>query len=273
MKKFTTILTAGLLALSLAGCSSSQQHKEAPDASYKTHKVANPSDPSSHQLADLTYQTNQNPIYEVNDNHSTLNINDWKTNHVEYQNLDRLNRTSSTTTAYLEPRNVANDSLRTQQTWKPTGWHQKFNAQHQAILNRGHIIAYSLSKGIDTDGKYDPSKQSGDQNNPRNLFTQTAFCNQKLQTIYEQKVRDALKAGAKVIYQVTPIFKGNNLMASGVHLQAIGTNGLDFNVYLYNVQPHYQFNYQTGTSKVCDTMNVPTPNNAPTFHDEDEPHN
>lgn len=218
------------------------------------------------KLAQLNYQSGTNPIVQVNGGKSTLDINSWKTNEVQYSQLDRLNRTSAPAIAYLEQRNVANDSLRTRQTVKPTGWHQKFNNQNKAILNRGHIIAYSLSKGISMQGNYDPSLQSGDQNNPRNLFTQTAFCNQELQTIYETKVRDALKQGAKVVYRVQPIFQGSDLMAKGVWMQAVGTNGLNFNVYLFNVQPNYQFNYATGTSVVDNNMQVPTPPNAPHFN-------
>lgn len=225
-------------------------------------------DSNPNGLANLNYVPGHSAIVQVNGGHSTLNINDWKHNHVAYQQLDSLNRTSGTTTAYLEKRNVANDSLRVRQTVVPTGWHQKRNGQGEMILNRGHIIAYSLSKGIGISGSYNPLQRSGDQNNPRNLFTQTAFCNQELQTIYEQQVRQALRKGAKVIYQVQPIFQGNDLMAKGVHLQAVGSNGLNFNVYLFNVQPGFRFNYANGTSVVDQNMQVPTPPNAPHFHDQ-----
>lgn len=225
-------------------------------------------DNNPNSLANLNYVSGHSAIVQVNGGHSTLNINDWKQNHVVYQQLDSLNRTSGTTTAYLEKRNVANDSLRVRQTVVPTGWHQKRNSQGEMILNRGHIIAYSLSKGISISGSYNPLQRSGDQNNPRNLFTQTAFCNQELQTIYEQQVRQALRQGAKVIYQVQPIFQGNDLMAKGVHLQAVGSNGLNFNVYLFNVQPGFRFNYADGTSVIDQNMQVPTPSNAPRFHDQ-----
>ncbi|MCT7718138.1 MAG: DNA/RNA non-specific endonuclease, partial [Lactobacillus iners] len=93
---------------------------------------------------------------------------------------------------------------------------------------------------IDQSGRYNPNNQSGDQNNIKNLFTQTAFSNQKIQTIFESKVRKALRMGQKVIFQATPIFRGNELMARGINLQAISVNGwLDFNVYIFNVQPGY----------------------------------
>ncbi|WP_255552634.1 DNA/RNA non-specific endonuclease [Lactobacillus sp. Sy-1] len=152
-------------------------------------------------------------------------------------------------TAYLSKKNVANDSRRLPQTWIPNGCFQK-KVGHEYIVNRGHLIAYSLSKGINITGKYNPSAQSGDQNNPKNLFTQTAYSNQRIQTRFETQVRDALKRGYKVVYKVQPIFKGHDLMARGVHTQAISTNGkLNFNVYLFNVQPGREFNYATGRSK------------------------
>ena len=277
---YVSLVAVPLLALALAGCgkqatntsqSTNSQPATTQTAAQSQSKAATPTNTDKdsdqvQQLAQLNYQSGANPIVQVNGGRSTLNINSWQTNHVQYSQLDNLNRTSSPAIAYLEARNVANDSLRTRQTVEPTGWHQKFNNQHQPILNRGHIIAYSLSKGITDSGNYDPSQQSGDQNNMRNLFTQTAFCNQELQTIYESKVRDALKQGAKVVYRVQPIFQGNDLMAKGVWMQAVGTNGLNFNVYLYNVQPGYQFNYANGTSTVNAGMHVPTPPNAPHFN-------
>ena len=119
------------------------------------------------------------------------------------------------------------------------------------IYNRGHLIAYSISAGIDQDGNYNPNNQSGDQNNPKNLFTQTAFSNQKIQTIFEGKVRNSLKQGNKIIFQATPIFRGNELMARGINLQAISlNNNLNFNVYLFNVQPDYVFDYNNGRAKI-----------------------
>lgn len=223
------------------------------------------SNAASDNLAALPYRSGSSAVVTVNHNQSTLNPNDWKTNKVIYSNLDALNRTSQENTAYLEKRNVANDALRVRQYIKPTGWHQKFS-KGEAILNRGHLIAYSISKGISLDGVYNPAVQSGDQNNPKNLFTQTAFSNQEIQTIYESKVRAALKQGKKVVYQAQAIFKAHELMARGVHLQAVSTDGsLNFNVYIFNVQPGFQFDYANGTSKVDHSMDVPAPAGAPHF--------
>ncbi|MGE9987729.1 DNA/RNA non-specific endonuclease [Lactobacillus johnsonii] len=208
------------------------------------------------KLANLDFKSGDKAYVYVNNNKSTLIKNAWKVNKVIYSNLDNLNRTSHSNTAFLEPRNVANDSLRVRQFINPTAWHSNRENGTQ-IYNRGHLIAYSVSAGIDQDGNYNPNNQSGDQNNPKNLFTQTAFSNQKIQTIFEGKVRNALNQGNKVIFQATPIFRGNELMARGINLQAISlNNNLDFNVYIYNVQPDYVFDYNNGRAKIDRNMVV-----------------
>ncbi|EEU21047.1 DNA/RNA non-specific endonuclease [Lactobacillus mulieris] len=208
------------------------------------------------KLANLDFQSGQKGYVVVNNNHSTLIKNAWKVNKVIYSNLDNLNRTSHSNTGFLEQRNVANDSLRVRQFVNPTAWHSNRSSGEQ-IYNRGHLIAYSVSAGIDQNGNYEPNNQSGDQNNPKNLFTQTAYSNQKVQTIFEGKVRQALRQGKKVIYQATPIFRNNELMARGINLQAVSTDGmLDFNVYIFNVQPGFQFNYQNGRASKDNSLQV-----------------
>lgn len=219
------------------------------------------------ELATKNFQSGQSAIIQVNNGRSTLNPNSWHFNKVIYSALDKLNRTSSPNTGFLEEHNRANEELRVRQTVDPTAWHN--NHGRVQIYNRGHMIAYSISAGINQDGNYDPNSTSGDQNNPKNLFTQTAFSNQKLQTIYEAKVRKAIENGHKVIYQVTPIFRGNELMARGVNLQAVSTDrSLDFNVYIFNVQPGYIFDYSNGNAIVDSEMRVPTPPSSPVFNNE-----
>lgn len=207
------------------------------------------------QLASLNYQPGGNPVVVVNNNRSTLNPSSWQSDHVEFGNLDILNRTSNITTAYLNRSNATNASLRTRQFVSPTGWHS--NHLGKQIYNRGHLIAYSISKGINNNGQYQSTDNKGNENNLKNLFTQTAFSNQKLQTVYEKQVRDALYQNKEVIYQVQPIFRGSELMARGIHLQAISTDGsLNFNVYIYNVQPGYKFNYSTGKAIKDNSMKI-----------------
>ncbi|MGF2385497.1 DNA/RNA non-specific endonuclease [Lentilactobacillus otakiensis] len=211
------------------------------------------------QLAKLDYHSGDPSYIFVNHNKAQLNPDSWKTNKVIYSNLDNFNRTSTGNLAYLESRNVVSDENRVRQYVEPTAWHQKF-IDGQPIINRGHLIAYSISGGISASGQYNPNDVSGDQNNPKNLFTQTSFSNQRVQTIFESKIRESLRRGNKVIFFAKPIFRENELMARGIHLEAISTNkSLNFNVYLFNVQPNIQFDYATGRSHVDQNMKIPEP--------------
>ncbi|WP_295728159.1 DNA/RNA non-specific endonuclease [uncultured Limosilactobacillus sp.] len=212
-------------------------------------------------LAALNYQSDQSVIMYVNHGRSTLNPRSWTNNRVDYQPLDQLGRTSHGNTAFLEYHNHADTSLRSDQNTQPAGWHDNYGGN--LVYNRGHLIAYSLTAGINSNtGKYQPTV-IGDQNNPQNLFTETDFINQEVQTIYEAKVRHAIEHGQRVIYQVTPIFRHRELVPRGINLQALSTNGqLNFNVYIFNVEPGVKINYQDG-SYVMDTgMKIPVPLNA-----------
>ncbi|EIW2162772.1 TPA: DNA/RNA non-specific endonuclease [Enterococcus faecalis] len=207
------------------------------------------------QLANLDFQSGGNAILNVNNGQSMLNIDNWKENKVIYGELDPLNRTTFVT-AYLDKKNLGRSEGRERQVWKPTGWHQK-KVDGKEIYNRGHLLAYTSSFNFDMDGNYKEG-EIGSQDNPKNLATQTAFSNQKVQTYYEKLVRDAQKIkGNKVIYQIVTVFRGKELMPRGYWLQAIDSAGtLNFNVYEYNVQPNVVFNYEDGTSKIERTMKV-----------------
>lgn len=71
---------------------------------------------------------------------------------------------------------------------------------------------------------------------------------------YENKVADYIKSSGKhyIRYRVTPIWRGNELLARGVQMEAqsIGDNSVHFNVFIFNVQPGVKLNYKTGTSRV-----------------------
>ena len=118
---------------------------------------------------------------------------------------------------------------------KPTGWKQaKFNGEY--LYNRCHLIAYSLS---DEDA------------NKKNLITGTRYFNVQGMLPFEMQVLDYMKVNKNnhVLYRVTPVFKGNNLLATGVEMEAysIEDNGkLSFNVFVYNIQPGAELNYATG---------------------------
>lgn len=118
---------------------------------------------------------------------------------------------------------------------KPTGWKQaKFQGEY--IYNRCHLIAYCLS---DEDA------------NKQNLITGTRYFNVEGMLPMEKMVLEYMNKNKNnhVLYRVTPVFEGDNLLATGVEMEAysIEDNGkLSFNVFVYNIQPGAELNYKTG---------------------------
>lgn len=123
---------------------------------------------------------------------------------------------------------------------KPTGWNNaKYDGIDGAYLyNRCHLIGFQLS---------------GENANERNLITGTRYFNVEGMLPFENKVAEYVReTGNHVLYRVTPIFEGDNLVASGVLMEAksVEDNGesVQFNVYCYNVQPGIDIDYLTGKS-------------------------
>ncbi|RRK11321.1 DNA/RNA non-specific endonuclease [Lactiplantibacillus garii] len=210
------------------------------------------------QLANMTYKSGGAAAIKVNSGKSTLAASQWKNSKIDYGNLDHLNRTT-TDTAYLSRANLGKSAGRAAQTWSPTGWHNqpiKVNGKRVFPQNRGHLIAYTISFNLTNTGKY-RAGEGGSLDNPKNLATQTAYSNQKTMQIYEDQVRTALQQGKKVIYQVTTVFRGNELMPRGYWSQAVSTDGsVNFNVYIWNVEPGVSFDYATGRGKADSGMQV-----------------
>ena len=126
---------------------------------------------------------------------------------------------------------------------KPSGWH---NVNYHDLIednylyNRCHLIAHQLA---------------GENANEKNLITGTKYLNTMGMLPFEIKVGDYVRAtGSHVLYRVTPIFEGSNLVASGVLMEAYSVEdqgqGIKYCVYCYNVQPGIDIDYSTGESKV-----------------------
>jgi len=123
---------------------------------------------------------------------------------------------------------------------KPTGWHTVKYAgiDGNYLYNRCHLIGWQLT---------------GENANERNLITGTRYMNVEGMLPFENMVADYIKeTGNHVLYRVTPVFKGNNLLASGVQMEAYSVedngDGICFNVYCYNAQPGITINYADGSS-------------------------
>jgi DNA-entry nuclease len=210
------------------------------------------------QLSELTFKSGDTAYIYVNNNKSDLNAEDWQTNKIVYGNLDQLNRTTQAT-GYLSRANLVKSNTRSRQVWNPTGWHQKrltLNGKTVEIQNRGHLLAYSITGKFDDNGNFN-ARKLGSLDNPKNLATQTAYSNQQTMQIFEGRVRDALAKNKKVIYKVSTIFRDQGLMPIGYHAEALSTDGtLNFNVFVWNVQPGVKFDYNTGRSQVDRSMVV-----------------
>ena len=131
----------------------------------------------------------------------------------------------------------------------PIGWidgnvyYKEEGLTSNELYNRCHLVAREL----------------GGANLNINLITGTRYMNEAM-IKYENKVANHVKkTGNHVMYRATPIYKGNNLVASGVQLEAYSVEdkgALSFNVYIYNVQPGIDINYENGDNEVADkTLN------------------
>ena len=123
---------------------------------------------------------------------------------------------------------------------KPSGWHTvKYDfVDGKYLYNRCHLIGFQLT---------------GENANPNNLITCTRNMNAKVMLEFENKVADYVKKSKNhVLYRVTPIFEGVNLLATGVEIEAksIEDDSLEFNVFIFNVEDGVNINYLTGESSI-----------------------
>ncbi len=123
---------------------------------------------------------------------------------------------------------------------KPSGWHTvKYDiVDGKYLYNRCHLIGFQLS---------------GENANEQNLITGTRYFNVEGMLPFENMVADYVKETENhVMFRVTPIYEGNNLVASGVTMEAYSVEdegeGICFNVFVYNVQPGIVIDYATGNS-------------------------
>ena len=124
---------------------------------------------------------------------------------------------------------------------KPSGWHTvKYDfVDGKYLYNRCHLIGFQLA---------------GENANEQNLITGTRYMNTEGMLPFENMVADYItETGNHVLYRVTPVYDGDNLLARGVQIEALSMEdngkGICFNVYCYNAQPGVSINYATGDSR------------------------
>ena len=154
----------------------------------------------------------------------------------KYGNLDKYNR-ATTAQASLNYKLMPTKE-REPLYINPTGWHNK-KIGGGYLFNRSHLIGYQLT---------------GQNNNPKNLITGTASLNAPGMEHYENQVAGYMRQHhtSYIRYRVEPVFRGKELLARGVHMEAqsLGSNAVHFNVYIFNVQKGVTLNYSNGTSVV-----------------------
>ena len=159
-----------------------------------------------------------------------------------YSNLDSLGRVGVAFACVCG--NTMPTTNREGQSYKPTGWVQ--NTSYPGLdhlYDRAHLIAWSLA---------------GENDNAKNLATGTVYLNQTTMQIFENQVLNYLKSNKntnKVLYRVTPVFNGTNLLCSGILMEAysLDDNGADiqFCVFVYNVQKGVHLDYATGNNNAA----------------------
>ena len=186
---------------------------------------------------------NGNAYIVLNDNIPYFSEAEITTDEFEkYSSLDSLGRCG---VAFA---NISKATLPTEErgeigSVRPSGWHTvKYPGivNGNYLYNRCHLVAFCLA---------------GENANEKNLITGTRYLNVEGMLPFEEMVvKYVEETNNHVLYRVTPIFEGSNLVASGVEIEALSVEdkgeGICFNVYCYNVQPGIEINYLTGDSKI-----------------------
>lgn len=226
-----------LLALLFGGCSYNQPGLDTQAIQENTQK--------SYELTDIPAYAG-NSFVILDDNKPAFSKKDReRTDAFEtYSDLDELGRCG---VAYA---NICKELMPTEERGaigmvKPTGWHTvKYdNVEGKYLYNRCHLIGYQLA---------------GENANEKNLITGTRYLNVTGMLKFEDQVADYVnETNHHVLYRVTPVFEGDNLVASGVEMEAYSVEdkgeGVFFHVFLYNVQPGITIDYATGESWLDDS--------------------
>ena len=182
------------------------------------------------------------PYVVINDNVPNFSSEELSTKGYEkYSDLDSLGRTRTAIASVGEDTMPKDGEERGSiSAIKPSGWIQATydNISGKYLYNRAHLIGWQLS---------------AENANKKNLITGTKYLNVTGMLPFENMVADYIKeTGNHVAYRITPIYEGDNLVASGVQMEAYSVEddgeGISFNIYCYNVQPDIKINYKDGSS-------------------------
>lgn len=229
MRRCFACLLSGVLVLSLllSGCGLGlpQENQQASAVSVSLEEVP---------------AYSGSPYVELDGNQPGFSLEERTTDSFEtYSTLDALGRCGP---AYAC---IGQDLMPTEDresisSVRPTGWVQaEYDfVEGGSLYNRCHLIGFQLT---------------GENANEENLITGTRYMNVEGMLPFENMVADYIKeTGNHVLYRAAPIFEGENLVASGVVMEAFSVEdegeGVCFHVYVYNVQPGVEIDYATGES-------------------------
>lgn len=186
-------------------------------------------------------------VISINNNVPSFEEKDITTQDFEsYSNLDEFNRAgvafANICKFTMPPQGTKRESL----SYKPTGWVQYLYGENNRyhLYERCHLIAWQLGN---------------ENNNKRNLITGTTQLNSAM-IEYENQVANWIKLKNKeekdyhVLYRVTPIYKGENKLATGVEIEAksVEEEGISFHKFIYNVQDNFEIDYGTGKAELVE---------------------
>ena len=189
-----------------------------------------------------TYQ--DKPYIVINDNEPSFLKKEITNKGFEsYSELDELNRCGVAVAC------VGIDTMPTEKRGdiseiKPSGWHSVSYdfVEGKSLYNRCHLIGFQLT---------------GENANEKNLITGTRYMNVDGMLPFENMIADYVKETKNhVMYRVTPVYKGLEVVARGVEMEAYSVEddgeGIAFHVFCHNVQPGVKINYKTGESRAVD---------------------
>lgn len=158
-----------------------------------------------------------------------------------YAELDEKGR-CGVTYALVGPETIPTEERGSIGQVKPTGWKTvKYDCvDGKYLYNRCHLIGFQLA---------------GENANKKNLITGTRSMNVDGMLPFENMVADYVKeTGNHVVYRVTPKFDGEDLVATGVLVEAMSYEdsgeSILFNVFVLNTQPGVNIDYSTGSSSL-----------------------
>ena len=197
----------------------------------------------SYKLENIPQYSGDNYVI-INNNEPNFTEENIKSNSFEkYSSLDLLGR-SGVAFAKINKDMMPTEERESIGMIKPSGWHTvKYDiVDGKYLYNRCHLIGYQLT---------------GENANEKNLITCTRQMNTSGMLEFENKVAKYIReTNNHVLYRVTPIYEKNNLLATGVQIEALSVEdsgkGTKFNVFVYNAQDGIEINYQTGESKLSD---------------------